>query len=206
MSLTTQSGIREAAENTEVPPLAMHRFSVDDYHRMGDVCILCEDDRVELLEGWIVPKMNRKPPHDAVIAILEEQLRTRIPANWHVRIQSAITTADSEPEPDLAVVRGTARDYLSRHPGPGDIGLVIEVSDTTLDRDHFKRRLYARAAIANYWIINLVEAIVEVYSEPVGTGASAAYAKRVDCPVGDSVPLILAGQQIDQIPVSELLP
>src|SRR5262249_16346423 len=116
------------------PPYPIYKFSVDDYHRMIQAGILTEDDPVELLEGGIVPKRPRNPPHDGTIQIAVEVIRQRLPAGWQVRVQSAITTADSEPEPDLAVVRGDTRTYLARHPGPADIGLLIEVANT-LARD-----------------------------------------------------------------------
>ena len=101
------------------PPLPVRRFSVDEYHRMMELGILTDEDQVELLEGWIVPKMPRKPPHDAVIAIAHNQVvGPLLPAGFFCRGQSAITTRDSEPEPDLAIIRGSERDYLKRHPGP----------------------------------------------------------------------------------------
>lgn len=96
----------------------VRRFSVDEYHRMIQAGILTEDDAVELLEGWIVPKMPRNPPHDGTIQIADEVLRPRLPAGWQLRIQSALTMPDSEPEPDLVVVRGDARTYLNRHTRP----------------------------------------------------------------------------------------
>jgi Uma2 family endonuclease len=85
-----------------------------------------------------------------------------------VRSQDPITLADSEPEPDLAVVRGQVRHYQSRHPLASDIGLVVEVADSSVDRDRiWKREIYARAGLPVYWLINLQEKTVEVYSRPV---------------------------------------
>ncbi len=137
------------------PPFPVRRFTVDEYHRMIQVGLLTEDDRVELLEGWIVPKMPRNPPHDATVEIADETLRPHLPPGWSLRVQSAITLPDSEPEPDVAVVRGGARDYLSRHPGPADVGLLIEVSESSLNRDRDEKgRLFAQAGIPHYWIIN----------------------------------------------------
>jgi hypothetical protein len=96
---------------------------VNEYHRLVQAGVLEEDEPVELLEGWIVEKIPRNPLHDAVVSlILNRVLAPRLPAGWFCRGQSAITTTDSEPEPDIAVVRGNERDYLARHPGPADIG------------------------------------------------------------------------------------
>src|SRR2546423_11609672 len=117
------------------PPFPVHRFTVDEYHRIIQAGVLTEDNPVELLEGWIVPKMPHNPPHDATIELVEESLQSKLPAGWRIRVQLAITTDDSEPEPDLAVVRGAARSRLTSHPGPQDIALLVEVSDSSLSHD-----------------------------------------------------------------------
>lgn len=185
----------------------MRRFTVDEYHRMIQAHILTEDDRVELLEGWIVHKMAHNPPHDGTIEVVDDRLTGVLPAGWRIRVQSAITTPDSEPEPDIAVVRGTARTYLTRHPGPADIGLLVEVSDSTLSRDQGeKARLFARAGIVCYWIVNLIDRRIEVYSEPTGPTADPSYGRREDYPPDDQVPVVLDGVEIARIPVTELLP
>src|SRR5688500_11540548 len=90
----------------ERPPFPVRRFTVEEYQRMGELGILTEDDRVELLEGWIVPKMNRNPPHDGTIEILQQWFSGVLPTAWRCRIQSALVTMDSQPEPDLVIVRG----------------------------------------------------------------------------------------------------
>ncbi len=174
---------------------------------MIEAGVLPEDERVELLEGWIVPKMPHHPPHDGTIDITEERLRGALPAGWRIRVQSAITTSDSEPEPDVAVVRGTARSFLTRHPGPADIGLLIEVSESTLQRDRTeKARLYARAQIGWYWLINLVDRQVEVHSDPTGPVAEPAFRQVRVYGIQDSVPFVLDGVEVASIPVSDILP
>jgi Uma2 family endonuclease len=122
-------------------------------------------------------------------------------------VQCAITLGDSEPEPDGAVVRGDARTYLTRYPGPGDVGLVIEVADSTLAADRIdKGRIYARAGIVCYWIVNLVDRQIEVYTSPSGPTAAPAFAQQADYHVGDAVPLVLDGTTVVSIPVQDLLP
>src|SRR5262249_62207670 len=81
------------------------RFSVAEYHKLIDLGILTEDDNLELLEGYLVHKMTRKPPHDGTLDLIRETLR--LPAGWMLRMQEAVTLSDSEPEPDGAVVRGS---------------------------------------------------------------------------------------------------
>ena len=123
-----------------------------------------------------------------------------------IRIQSAITTDDSEPEPDLALVLGPASRYAAKHPGPQDIALVIEVADSSLahDRD-VKARLYARARIATYWIVNLVDMQVEVYSDPSGPTTNPGYRQHQTYRAGEVLPLVIAGQNVGSVAVRDLL-
>jgi Uma2 family endonuclease len=190
-----------------VPPMPVRRFSVDEYHRMIDVGILTEHDPVELLEGWIVPKMPHNPPHDGTIQVINKRVGRRLPDGWDLRVQSAITTDDSEPEPDLAIVRGDERAYIHRHPAPADIGVLIEVSSSTLTHDRqVQGRLYARAGIPTYWIVNLVDHCIEVNSDPDRAANPPAYRTRTDYRSGDQVPLVLDGKTVAALPVADLLP
>ena len=183
------------------------RFSVAEYHRLIELGMLTEDDNIELLEGYLVHKMSRNPPHDAAIQKGMKRWLRVLPAGWDLRVQSAITLTESEPEPDFTIVRGDENDYLARDPTAADIGLVVEVSDSTLpgDRDD-KGRIYARAGIPCYWIVNLVDGQIEVYTSPSGPVADPKFAQRVDHRPGDSVPLILGGTTVVQVAVQDLLP
>src|SRR5262249_53645273 len=157
--------------------------------RMIQTGILTEYHRVELLEGVIVDKMPHNPPHDGTITRIQRRLARLLSDDWLIRVQSAITTKDSEPEPDIAIVKGPEDVYFTRHPGPRDIALLIEVADTTLEADRRdKGRTYARARIPVYWIINLNDRQVEVYTEPKG-GKSPAYRRRCDYGTDAKVPL-----------------
>jgi Uma2 family endonuclease len=191
-----------------IPPLPIRRFTVDEYHQMIQAGILGEDDDVELLEGWIVPKMAKNPPHEAVTCwILNRRLAPHLPDGWHCRGQSAITTADSEPEPDIAVVRGSELDYLSRHPGPADMALVVEVSESSLPHDRLhKTRIYARASVPVYWIINLVDRQVEAYTHPTGPDPAPSYRAQQVYRAGDLVPFVVDGRELGPIPAQDLLP
>jgi len=114
---------------------------------------------------------------------------------------------DSEPEPDIAIVRGDDAAYEHRHPSPADIGVLIEVSDSTLAGDRAdKSRIYARAKIACYWIVNLLDRQVEVYTQPSGPVAAPAYSQQATYRAGDAVPLVLDGATAATIAVQELLP
>jgi len=130
-----------------------------------------------------------------------------LPPGWRVRVQCAITTGDSEPEPDLAVVVGDLRAFFKWHPGPSDIGLLIESAESSLDTDRVdKGRIYARANVPAYWIINLVDGQIEAYSDPNPQGTPPAYRHRDVFVRGQTVPLVLMAQTIAQVRVDDLLP
>ena len=198
--------------STLAPPQALvgglhsfRRFSVDEYHRMIDAGILTDEDKVELLEGYVVLKMARNPEHDGSIQLAEETVHRVLPPGWCIRIQSAVTLPDSEPEPGVTVARGTSRTYLKRHPLAADVGLLVEIANTSLDRDD-KTRIYARANIPCYWIVNLTNARVEVYTQPSGPTATPSYAGRHDYRAGDVIALVLDGATIGTVAVTDLLP
>ncbi len=199
---------------TQIIPLPLQgtmagfrRFSVDEYHRLIEIGLLTEDDHLELLEGYLVHKMARNPPHDGTIQKVAKQLRRALPAGWDLRVRSAATLTGSEPEPDLAVARGDENTYLTRHPGAADLGLVVEVADSTLAGDRAdKGRIYARAGVVAYWIVNLSDRQVEVYDAPSGPTATPAFARRTDYRSGDDVPFVLDGVAVANLAVSDLLP
>jgi Uma2 family endonuclease len=183
------------------------RFSVARYQRMIEAGVLTPADKVELLENHLVLKMPKNPPHDGTIDLVKAGLPSRLPAGWMLRVQQTIVLPDSQPEPDFAVVRGNARSYLQRHPGPADVGLLIEVADSSLLRDQRdKTRIYARASIPTYWIVNLVDQRIEVYAQPSGPTAVPAYGSFQTYRPGDDVPLVLDGNAVGSVPVADLLP
>jgi Uma2 family endonuclease len=185
----------------------IRRFTVDEYHRLLAAGILPDGENTELLAGIIVPHMTRNAAHDGSVGATADAIRRRLPAGWTDHVQSALTTADSEPEPDVTIVRGGPRDWFTRHPGPQDTGLVVEVADTSLPGDRtLKAEVYAGAAIPIYWIVNLVDGRVEVYTNPTGPGPAPRYQQRDDYRPGDAVPLVLDGVEIARIPVGDLLP
>ncbi|HXG09570.1 MAG TPA: Uma2 family endonuclease [Gemmataceae bacterium] len=189
-----------------IPSDRLYRLTVEQYHHMIEAGVLVEGAPVELLEGLLLTKMTKNPSHDVALDLTREALEELLPSGWRVRVQSAITTADSEPEPDLAVVVGPARRYLKAHPRPKEIALLVEVADASLFEDRGRKaRIYARARIPVYWIVNVKESKVEVYTDPKG-GKSPAYSQQHDYGIGESVPLIIEGEEIGRIPVKELLP
>ncbi len=187
--------------------LAIYRFTVDQYHKMIDSGILTADDRVELLEGWLICKMSKNPPRSNSNGRVGRSLESVLPEGWCYRAQEPVTLGDGEPEPDGLIARGTIDDYAARHPTPSEVGLIIEVADATLDGDRgIKLRGYARAGIVCYWIVNLVDHQIEVYTEPDPTAATPNYKHRVVVSAGQDLTLMLDGNAVAEIAVADLLP
>jgi Uma2 family endonuclease len=183
------------------------RFSVTRYQRMIETGILTADDKVELLENYVVLRMPRNPIHDGTIDLVKASLGARIPSGWLLRVQQTVVLTDSQPEPDFAIVRGNPRSYLTRHPSAADAGQLIEVADSSLLRDQRdKTRIYARASIPVYWIVNLVDQRIEVYTLPSGPTAVPAYGSFQTYQAGDPIPLVLDGLTVATLAVADLLP
>lgn len=147
---------------------ATKRFTLAEYHRLIELDCLNEGDRVELIRGELVQMAAKGTLHSVCNTKLVRELDRLVGNRAVVRGQEPITLpADSEPEPDVAIAQGQPDDYLSNHPYPNDIRLVIEVSNSTLEYDRtVKLSLYAENQIQNYWIVNLVANQLERYSQP----------------------------------------
>jgi Uma2 family endonuclease len=185
-------------------PSSPYRLTIEQYERMVDEGILHGRDRVHLIDGILVAKMTQNDPHCTADDLCDAALRRLIPPGWYIRGAKPIRLPgqNSKPEPDRCVVRGTILDYSRRSPGPADVGLVVEVADTSLYDDRAMAGLYGRAGIPVYWIINLVHRQVEVYSEPGPEG----YGSRQDYHAGEAVPVVIDGQPLGQVAVDEILP
>lgn len=182
------------------PPFPVARFSVDQYHRLVASGVLGEDDRLELIEGWVVQQMAKGPAHEYATGTIDNLLRALVPAGFHVRNQAPITLTTSEPEPDVSIARGERGAYRSHHPGASDIVLVIEVADTSLETDRIKARTYARAGIPAYWLIDLGARSVEVYSQP---GADGYRARQIVS--AGALPLVIDGRELGSVALASFL-
>lgn len=183
------------------------RMSVETYHNLIEKGAFGPDEDVELIHGYVVNKMPKNPIHAKVNQWLLIHFSQLISLNqgWYIAVQDPITLPDSEPEPDLAVIRGTPDDHEG-HPGPQDVGLVVEVSDSSLDFDEgVKMRMYAANNIVEYWIVNVIEKQIQVYSEPYQQGEQTGYRRLNKFIIGDAVPLNLDGRNFGQIPVADIL-
>jgi Uma2 family endonuclease len=184
------------------------RISLEQYRKMIDSGALTSADPVELLEQFMVLKMPRNPRHDSTLQKLQRPLIAAIPAGWDYRNQSSITLPDdSQPEPDFAIIRGSYRDYIDRHPTPEEIGLLVEVADSSLLRDQYdKSRIYSRAGIAEYWIVNLQDRRIEVSGDPSGPCEAPSYGTTRFYAIGETIPLRLDGVEVAVLAVADLLP
>jgi Uma2 family endonuclease len=161
-------------------PTITHRFTVSDYHRMAEVGILGEDDRVELIEGEIVDMAPLGRRHQARVDRLAELLIRGLGERAIVRVQGSIRLGErSEPQPDLVLLRRRADFYVDADAGAPDILLVIEVADTSLAHDReVKVPLYARAGIPEVWLVDLNGENVTGYREPGPQGYGDVFTAR----------------------------
>jgi len=174
---------------------------------MARAGILDEDSNVELLEGWIVPKMPKHPPHDGTIDLLLFLLSQFLPSGWHARGQNVLLTDESEPEPDIAVVRGHPGSYRDRHPTGKDVGLVIEVAHATVARDRRKAKIYAQASVPHYWIVNLDDRQIEIYAQPSSKGKRSVYQSRqIFLSPEDVGIIVLDAKEVGRLRVADMLP
>jgi Uma2 family endonuclease len=153
-------------------PYRTRRWTRKEYGRLIELGVLHEDDPIELIGGRMIVAEPQNTPHAVAIELAAETLRAALGPGWRVRVQLPIGIGDdSEPQPDIVVVRGAPRDSLRDHPATAD--LVVEVADSSVRLDRGpKARVYAQAEIPDYWIVNLVDRAVEIYREPGGVSGA----------------------------------
>jgi Uma2 family endonuclease len=187
-------------------PLTLRRWKRVEYERLVDLGIF-EGDPIELIGGQLVVAEPKGAYHASAVSTAEYALRAILPPGWIVRTQAPVSLDDeSEPEPDLVVVPGRPADYRQSHPARPALAVEVAESSLAFDRRH-KGSLYARAGIQDYWIVNLVDRVLEVYRNP-GPDPSAVYGWRYRSvatlpPPAVIVPLAFTSSQIA---VADLLP
>ena len=188
-------------------PARTRRWTRAEYERLIAVGVFRPDEPVELLGGDLIVAEPQGSAHHVAIGLAEDALRAALGPGWVVRSQGPIALDDeSEPEPDISVAPEVRRDYSREHPARP--ALVVEVAESSLalDRDH-KGSLYARAQLAHYWLLNLVDRVLEIYREPVVDQAAPfgwRYASReVLGPDRLATPLVQPGACVQ---VADLLP
>ena len=177
-----------------------HLWSRSEYERMAEAGIFEPGVRMELIDGEILDMAPQGTRHFTAIRLIEDALRAIFGDGWDIRTQGPLAIDDrSEPEPDVALVRGTPRDFRDAH--PDSASLVVEVADTSLGFDRLrKKRLYARTGIQEYWIVDLGAGQLEIYRRPEGDD----YAEKRILGSGDQISPLAAPDS--QLAVSDLLP
>ena len=147
--------------------------------------------------------MTQGDPHCVSDDLCRNAITGVLPRGWFVRSDKPVRLPpNSKPEPDHVVTRGEIRDYTDHSPGPADVALIVEVAFSSLAEDRVQADIYAAAGIPFYWIVNLVERQIEVYSGPSPTG----YRSRVDFREGQNVPVMIDGVEVGAIVVADVLP
>jgi Uma2 family endonuclease len=186
---------------TEEPEFVL-RWTVKEFHHLAQANILDPDKRTELIAGQILLMAAKGTPHVIALALLADLLKTLLGLQALVRTQDPVQLDDySEPEPDLAIVRGGLLDYLEHHPQPSDVLFIAEVADSTLKRDcEVKDKVYAQAGIPDYWVLDVKKRKLHIYREPTPSG----YAYHLVCSEPSEVAL-LAFPEIT-VQLSDILP
>jgi Uma2 family endonuclease len=176
-------------------------FTVDEFHRMGEARVFGEDDRVELIDGEVMKMTPIGPRHASCVRRLIAILSPLVGDAAIVDVQNPLPlNARAEPQPDVVLLKPRVDFYRQAHPGPSDVLLVIEVADTSAEYDRIlKAPQYARAGIAELWVVNLAEALVEVYRQPTG----GEYGEHLA--VGPGSSLRLPGLGSRQVAVDDVL-
>jgi Uma2 family endonuclease len=176
-----------------------YRVSVERYEAMVRAGVFTRADRLELIEGVLVEKMTKGRRHSRGSENCRRAIEAALPKGWHLEVEKPVRLPrrQSMPEPDLFVARGEVDDYEDLDPGPPDVALVVEVSDTTLAADRALAATYLGGEIPEYWLVNLADRALEVHrsGKPVQVLGET-----------DSVNLVLDGQVVRRIAVAELLP
>jgi len=191
-----------------IPAGPVRRFTIAEYEHLVEQGILGERDPYHLLNGEIRLKMPINDPHTSSAMKLERRLFRLTPDEFLIWIEKPISFpgSESQPEPDLAVVVGPENRYDAGKPHADDVCLIIEVADTSLAADRGEMsEIYAGGKVPEYWIVNLADRAVEVYTQPKG-GKKPTYRTRTDYAAGQSVPVVLGGKPVGEIAVSDILP
>src|SRR5438093_2473252 len=148
-------------------PIRTRHWTRKEYEHLVELGVLHEDEPIELIGGHMIVAEPKNSAHATAVGLTADALRTAFGPGWVVRQQDPVALDDeSEPEPDVIVVPGRIRDY--RHAHPARPSLIVEVADSSLSFDRrYKGSLYARAGIADYWILNVRRRVLEIYRDPV---------------------------------------
>ena len=183
-----------------------YRWTREQYYKLGEVGILA-DKNVELIEGKVIEMSPIYSPHATIVTIVQELMSEIFGKGWVVRIQQPLSLGtDSDPQPDIAVITGKARDFMDAHPTSAALVIEVAVSSLSYDRKQ-KASLYAKAGIKDYWIVNVEDEELEVYRRPIADANGEygfSYAQTLIFKKGDVVKPLAKSKVV--IAVADLLP
>lgn len=195
-----------AAPPAAIPPFPIRPLTVEQFEYLVETGFY-GDEKIELLDGWVVNKMTHGDLASYVISRLYRQLSRTLSEAVAIRCQLPIRLKRSRPEPDVVIANGGEARFQAAAPTPEDILVLIEVSDSTLAHDRGpKLRSYARAGIAEYWIVNCVDRQIEVYTRPLVENDVPAYAEGVVYAQNQTISLRLSNEPVVDLPVASLFP
>ncbi len=184
-----------------------YRISSDQFERMIETGLIPDGDDLELVRGRLYRRV-KKEPHNFVVGQVAESLRRILPDGFNVREEKSLRhDPRTLPEPDVVVARGRAGEYRPQPPSTSEVPMIVEVCHNSRKADyHDKLRIYATAGVPLYWIVDLHERKIDVYSEPRSSASPASYARLASFSEDSSTPVALDGREIGRIVVKDLLP
>jgi len=184
----SEETLKKISSLKHTPPV--RRLSVAEYHKMGEVGILSEDERIELIDGVIIEMSPIGSEHAATVKKLNQLFSNSLsPSEAMIGIQDPVILDDgTEPQPDISILRSKDDAYASEHPRPSDVLLIVEVADTSVEEDRtIKLPRYAACGIPEVWLVNIPEKKIEAYHTPVGEKENAGYKIRVEYRESDTL-------------------
>src|SRR5207244_2657554 len=161
--------------------------------------------KIELIDGTLRFMMTKGTAHDSTVDKVARRLARLLP-DWQVRVQSAISSTTTEPEPDVVVAVGPEDRYDDHHPRPHEIALLVEVADSSVHADRgTKKRAYANAGIVEYWVVAIPDRTIDVYTDPTGPHGDPAYRQERQYRPDESVPVRVHGREVGRIAVGEVM-
>ena len=202
--MSTTATIGSAAARPRWIPSSLYRMTLEKYEALIASGFFGKRDDVHLINGYLVNRMAESPLHGAVCDAVRLAIEAILLAGWYIRSEKGLRMPSqiSVPRPDLVVVRGAPRDYLARYPEPADTALVVEVSYTSVDDDRAMADIYAAGGVPVYWLVNVDDGQVEVYSDPGPDG----YRTHAVLAPGHALHVVVDGAEIGEIAVADILP
>jgi len=188
------------------PAAFSKRITVEEFRRRAAQDEFGPHGSVELLEGRVIAKARQSLRHEGALEQIREVLAKLVPNGWHLQVAQPILTTDSQPEPDIAIVVDALDSYTNRPPRGEEVALVVEAADASLTLDRrLKGRVYARAGIVSYWLVNLIDSQLEVFTSPSGPVQMPGYQEQRIYRGDDKISLVIGLDDLGMVRVADLI-